>query len=218
MRQKRRHRPRPTPKGVNFPERSSVIFDNTLRGFLRRRDQYPIPAVCSEVGADGGEECVAGGDFAAGQDFGVDAHVDVAEMAAEGGGDGEVAFGGGGVDFGCGTPGDRRDDAQSRRSQRNLGADPVVLAPRRCPVEIDIGAKADRVDRRVHRPLERGDAGLVDQRDILAARRTRPAPCISKGVPWRFDDAKWPVNRGPEKVRVEFGDPAASLGLGEPRR
>ncbi len=62
-------------------------------------------------------------------------------------------------------------------------------------VEIEIGAKADRVDRRLHRRFERRDAGMVDQRDILVGRRIRLAPRIGKGVPWRLDDAQRPIHR-----------------------
>src|SRR6266851_6577950 len=134
--------------------------------------------------------------------------------APEGGDDVEVAFRGDGIDVGCRASVDRRDHPHPRGPEGEIGANPVVLAPGRCPVEIDIRAKSDGVDRLAHRRFERRDARAVDQRDVFVGRRVRLAPRISKGVPWRLEDAQRSIHHVAEEIREEFGDQPASLRLG----
>ena len=98
----------------------------------------------------------------------------------------------------------------------DFGVDPVVLAPRRCAVEIDVGPKSDGIDRHAHRRFERRDARAVDQRDVFIRRRIRFAARIGKGVARRLDDAQRSIHGGPEEISEEFCDQPASPRLGHP--
>src|ERR1700758_4356971 len=86
---------------------------------------------------------IADRDLATCHHFGVDPHIDVAERATEGGDDIEVSLRGDWIDLGCRSSSDRRDYPQPRGSDRDFGIDPIMFAPGRCPIEVDIRAKSD---------------------------------------------------------------------------
>src|SRR5262249_36648069 len=91
---------------------------------------------------------------------------------------------------------------------------PVVLAPRWSPAEIDIRSNAEGIDRHAHRCFKCRDARPVDQRDVFVGRRMRLTPRIGKGVPRRLDDAQWSSHRVPKVVSYKFRDSPAAFGLG----
>src|SRR5262245_44619071 len=122
---------------------------NSLRSNkLRTVDARPSVSSAGLVNSPSENQFVPDPNPSAFGDFGVDAHQIVAEAALQFADDVEVAFGGGRVDLRRGAAGDRGDHPEARAAERDLGADPIEFAPRRRPLEIDIGAKAQRIDRR----------------------------------------------------------------------
>src|SRR5262252_7365029 len=74
------------------------------------------------------QQLIADGNLAACRYLCIDAHIDMAEGALERGDDVEIALRGSRIHLGCCAPRDRRNHAQPCRPERDLRADPVVLA------------------------------------------------------------------------------------------
>src|SRR3954467_10935252 len=102
---------------------------------------------------------VAVDDGAALDNLGIDAAIHVAETAHERRRDVEIAYPARRVDIGRGAALDalRHLQAQTRRSLE-LSVDEVELGPGGEPFDLEVAAKAQRIDRRADQLLDRGDA------------------------------------------------------------
>src|SRR5262245_64668921 len=93
---------------------------------------------------------------------------------------GKVARAGLGIDVGGRAAHDPLDDFEPRAvADGDLLADEVELAPGRPARDIDVAAKAQRVDGRPDRGLERGDGSEIDDRDHLACN---VGEAVTRGV------------------------------------
>ena len=101
--------------------------------------------------------------------LGINPAIAVAEIAHQRFRDIQVAEPGVGIDVGRGTADDALDDFEAHvAADREFLADEVELAKGLPALDIDIAAKAQRIDRRADHVLDRGDRGEVDDGDDFA--------------------------------------------------
>ena len=81
--------------------------------------------------------------------------------------DGEVALGGDRVDVGRGAAVDPGEGVEGDVAGFDSPADPVELAPGGKPLDIDVAAEAERMDRRADVAFEVAERGEVDEREAL---------------------------------------------------
>src|SRR6478736_6018028 len=102
---------------------------------------------------------IARSNAAAFDHFGIDPAIGVAEPALQGLGDGEVALGGIRIDIDGGAADDAFHHLQSHIADRQPMVDEIEFVPGRPTLDIEVGAKAKRMDRRAHHVLDGADAG-----------------------------------------------------------
>ena len=125
-------------------------------------------------------------DLAAGCDLRVDAEVLVGPGAQERGRDRHIARARVRIDVGGLAPLRAGEHREPRRPDADLLVEPVQLSPRRQPVEIDVGAEAQRVDLAPDRALQLAHARQVD--DVHA-----PGRHVREAVARRLDDLGRPA-------------------------
>src|SRR5260370_5183878 len=112
--------------------------------------------------------CIAGGNGAVGDHFGIDAAFVVAEVTAQRGRNVEVARGGRGIDINGSAADDPLHHFQPDLANGERLVEQFEFVPSRPAADVQIGAKAQRMNRLTDDLLDGGDAAEIDDRDDLA--------------------------------------------------
>src|SRR5712664_195022 len=111
--------------------------------------------------------CIAGGNSAVGDHFGIDAAFVVAQVAHQRGWNVEVALGGLGVDVDGSASDDPLHHFQPGLANGECLVEQFEFVPCRPAADVQIGAKAQRMHRLTDDLLDGGDAAEIDDRDDL---------------------------------------------------
>ena len=102
---------------------------------------------------------------------------------------------------------DRPGDPQARAADLDLRARPIELGPGRRPLDVEVGAEAQGIDRLAHDPLEVVHARQVDQRQAFF-------PGVGEAVPRRLEQLGRAARRVAQETGQELLDQGAPQGLG----
>src|SRR5271170_1102029 len=161
-RRSRRDRLRGQPPRLLEDEIAATTDEPPLRAGGDRRRQRPIASGAGDLGRLHG---VADREDAALQRPEVDPGGLVAERGAQRAGDVEIAAAGDGIDVGRAATPVASIDAEGDAADAKVRADPVEFAPRPKTIDIDVGAKAERIDLIAPLRLEASNRRQVDQRN-----------------------------------------------------
>ena len=141
-------------------------------------------------------DAVAGRDAPGRDHLGIDAAIGVIEALHERMRDRQVADAGAGLDLGRGAAADALDDLEPRlRSDREGAAHELELVPRRPSLDMEIAAKAQRIDRRADDRLDGSDRSEIDDGYDLLRH-------VGEAVPRRVQDLRRPA----QLVGAELGE------------